>query len=434
MKVSVYIRRSFQFLLVSCILTICITIYRYAIGHQPQGDHYVVICIPVYGQSLALGEEAVRITNFDTLTTKSEGRIVTQDMDFRFGYFDNDQLKQTIKKLFRYQKRSFELSVYSMSEVLSTQLGRDTLICIFPGGQGTTTIAGMNKSTAPYQRFLRDIGHACQEAKEKGWAFFVPAICWMQGESDIADYPGTNYRKLLKQFSNDLNRDIKKITGQAVDVRLICYQTNAVSRGDKFKADSFNCEESRVPHGQMELIRDDTLFWASGPTYPFAFAREAIHIDGAGQNRLGRLAARSALGIIRGERHFQGLVPLSTKVLGNNVQILFNVPCPPLRLDTIQVKRVANYGFSVITPNNKDIVTQVHLVDSIVILTCSKSPLGCKVRYAINGEHMKSGYKRGPRGNLRDSQGDCLSANVAGHIYPLHNWCYQFDFLLSAGK
>ena len=44
-------------------------------------EHKTVICIPVYGQSLALGEEAERITDFDSLAAYANGRIVTENLD-----------------------------------------------------------------------------------------------------------------------------------------------------------------------------------------------------------------------------------------------------------------------------------------------------------------------------------------------------------------
>jgi hypothetical protein len=131
------------------------------------------------------------------------------------------------------------------------------------------------------------------------------------------------------QMQNDLNRDVKAITGQKPDVRIICYQTNAVTRGEKFQANSYECQEAKVPQTQMELVRDDSLFWASSPTYIYTFVREAIHIDAIGQKRLGNMAARAALGIIRNGQRQKGLVPLRTETDGNNLNIVFNVPCPP---------------------------------------------------------------------------------------------------------
>lgn len=69
-------------------------------------EHRVVVCIPVYGQSLALGEEAELITNFDSLSSMADGRIVTENMDHDFGFFDNDKRKEWAKKVLNYTKRT----------------------------------------------------------------------------------------------------------------------------------------------------------------------------------------------------------------------------------------------------------------------------------------------------------------------------------------
>ena len=84
-------------------------------------------------------------------------------------------------------------------------------------------------------------------------------------------------------------------------------------------------------------------------------------------------------------------------------------------IDTIQVRKAENYGFSVITKDNRNIATAATLEGDSIRVTCSEIPLNCKVRYAVNGDYMKSGNLHGPRGNLRDAAG---------------NWCYQFDELL----
>lgn len=411
-------------------LSICVISLFVACTQHENLVHQTILCIPVYGQSLALGEEAELTTSFDSLKENYEGRIVTENMDYEFGYFDNNELKQWGKKLIHYQKRSFELSVYGMAERLISQLGNDTMICTFPGGQGATTLANLSKGTEPYKQFLKNIANAYEIAKEKGWNFEVPAVCYMQGESDIEDYPDTNYKTLLKQLSTDFNCDIKQITNQKKDIRIICYQSNNVSGGDHYKQDYFNCPESIVPQTQMELIKDDTLFWASGPTYPYTFARERIHINSEGQKQIGNLAALSALDIIRGEGKRQGVVPTNITKKGNEIVIHYNVPVPPLQLDTIAVQKPKNFGFGVITPQGKDILTGVILEGDSIRLICNEVVDTCKVRYAINGERKKSGNKVGPRGNLRDSQGNEEKAIILGKKYPLHNWGYQFDIIL----
>ena len=101
-----------KYFLYSCIIVI------FASCSQNSDEHKTVLCIPVYGQSLALGEEAERITNFDSLAAYASGRIVTENLDHRFGYFENDELKEFAKKMVGYQKRAFELSVYNMAKMI----------------------------------------------------------------------------------------------------------------------------------------------------------------------------------------------------------------------------------------------------------------------------------------------------------------------------
>ena len=394
--------------------------------HQ-SNEHKTVVCIPVYGQSLALGEEAIRITDFDSLASYANGRIVTERLDHNFGYFDNNDLKQMAKRMLKYQKRSFELTVYSMAERLADHTGSDTLICTFPGGQGATTIDHLGKGSEPYESFIDEIKIAYEIAQERGWRFVMPALCWMQGETDVTGYPGTDYRKLFLQLVRDLNEDVRKITGQKENVEIILYQTNPLTRAGNFNATAYQCPETNIPNFFMELVRDSANFHASGPTYPYTFVREAIHIDGVGQQLHGRLAALSALDILHHRHQQRGLLPIDIECNGLEAIINFNVPCPPLVLDTIQVNKADNYGFSVITRDNRNILQHVSIEGEQVRLLCTEQPDSCRIRYAVNGEKGKSGRRNGPRGNLRDSQGNSFTHRIKGKTYPIHNWCFQFD-------
>lgn len=410
------------------IACICIFVCVYNDYQRPKHEgHKTVLCIPVYGQSLALGEEAIRVTDFDSLRINYNGRIVTEDFDYKFGFYDDRRILQEFKELINRNKRSFELSIYGMAESLANQLGKDTLLCIFPDGRGMTGIEALTKGNDPYEKLISEIKIANHNAQKLGWDFNVPAICWMQGETDIIDYTNCNYKSLLKQFCTDINRDVKSITNQSEDIRIICYQSNVVSRALQFNPNNYNCLETIPPQSIVDLINEDSLFWASGPTYPYSFVNEALHIDGIGQKRIGNMFALSALRIIRGDKKNYGLLPLYVKAKDNTVIIHFNVPYPPLIFDTICVNRISNYGFNVINQKGNNILSNVSIDGNDVLLHCTESPIDCKARYAINGESMKSGYVHGPRGNLRDSQGNNCQAKILGKAYPLHNWCYQFD-------
>lgn len=398
-------------------------------------DHKVVICIPVYGQSYALGEEATRITNFDSLRIKYDGRIVTEHMDYVFGYYDHSsRLKQYVKRLLHYDKKAFEISVYGMAEALIPHLGNDTIVCIFPGGHGMDAITRLMKPVKPYIKFIEEITYAYKKAVERGWEFYVPAVCWMQGESDVVEYSNTDYKVLFHQMYNDLNTDIKSVTHQQDNIKIICYQTSVITKGERYKPNNYNALEPRISTTQMEMIRDDSLIWASGPTYPYHFVKESLHIDAIGQKSIGSLAAISALGIIHHETPIIGLMPLDFIVSENQIRIPFHVPCPPLCLDTIAVNKADNYGFNVIRKDNTDIISSISINQDTVIISCIESPIYCKIRYAVNGDYLKGGCLYGPRGNLRDSQGDAKKIEISGKNYPLHNWCYQFDFLCTPNK
>lgn len=415
---SVFLHRRRIWLIITIgVVLLGISVYLYNKVYIKDYGHKVVVCIPVYGQSYALGEEATRLTDFDSLKMKYGGRIVTENLDCLFGFYDsNSQFKQWVKKIVQYDKKAYELSVYGMAEKLVSELGNDTIICIFPGGAGMSTISQLMKPSSPYNKFVNEIECAYEKAKERGWDFYVPAVCWMQGESDIVEYPDYDYKEYFHRMYNDLNTDIKNVTHQKDDIRIICYQSSTITKGLRYKPNDYDGTESKTPTAQMELIRDDSLIWASGPTYPCDFVRENLHIDAKGQQHIGRLAALSALDILRGGKRRIGLLPLSYEVQGNDILIRFNVPCPPLCLDTINVNKVDNYGFNVIRKDNADIISSVCIDGNTVVLKCKDSPENCKIRYGINGEYLKGGRNRGPRGNLRDSQ----------RLYS--NWCLLFEY------
>lgn len=400
---------------------------------KKNSQNKIVLAIPVYGQSLAAGEEAIRITDFDSLSKQTHHRVLTENLDEEFGYFSDTRFKQWMKKLLRDRSRAFELSVYGMSEVVIDYFnqkgyGDSILISTFPGGQGATNIIELGKGSPAYNKFLKEIERAYKKAKRNNWNFIVPAFCWMQGETDIVSGGSNNYKKDLKQFQMDFNQDVKAITKQTTDVVCIVYQTNCLTLSESFIENAFDTRETSIPQGQMELVRDDSLFMASGPTYPYTFVDERVHIDAISQKHLGYLAGLTVIRLLESEQS-KGLTPEKTRISGDTVLVTFNIPHPPLILDTLAVLKASNYGFSVIDSTNTNILKQVILEKNLLKLFCEKSPVGSKVRYAVNGLQGKNGYQKGPRGNLRDSQGENITATILKQVYPLHNWCYQFDIL-----
>ena len=381
-------------------------------GDKPK----VVVCVPVYGQSLAMGEESELVTDIDGLTDKWNGRLVGEGLDDEFGYYEDRSWKKKIKRLIRYDNRRYENSAFAMGEALAGAFGKDTMVCVFADGRGGTAISHLTKGSDPYDALIMDIQKSYKEAKERGMEFFVPAVCWMQGESDMFDYTRVDYRKILRQFAIDVNRDIKKITGQKRDVKIVGYQSCCLAKCYKFIPESYDCYEISVPQTQMQLIRDDSLFVAGTPVYFLDFVDDRIHLDGKSQTVVGRYNAAAVLDIVRQENSRRGLYPIDVNSEGKMTTIEFNDYDGTLEFDTINVNKVKNYGFSVITPDNKDIAQKVSIVDNKIVIECNDDTKGCRVRYGANGEKNKSGRRLGARGKLVRR---CPSALPA--------WCYMFD-------
>ena len=376
----------------------------------------VVVCVPVYGQSLAMGEESVLVTDIDGLTYKWNGRLVGEGLDDEFGYYEDRGWKKKIKRLIRYDNRRNENSAFAMGEALAGALGKDTMVCVFADGRGGTAISNLIKGSYPYEALIQDIQKSYDEARSKGMEFIVPAVCWMQGESDMFDYTRVDYRKLLCQFAVDVNRDVKSITGQKRDVKIVGYQSCCLTKCYNFNPTDYDCYEISIPQVQMQLIRDDSCFVAGTPVYFLDFVDDRIHLDGKSQTVVGRYNAAAVLDIVRRGDSNRGLYPVNVKSKGNTAIIEFNNSGGKLVFDTINVNKVRNYGFSVITPDNRDIAQRVGIVNDNIVIECSDNTKGCKVRYGANGEKNKSGRRFGARGNL-----------VRRNAAKLQVWCYMFD-------
>lgn len=108
----------------------------------------------------------------------------------------------------------------------------------------------------------------------------------MQGESDMYDYTNVDYKQKLNQFSFDINKDIKVITHQKQDIKIVSYQTNMLALCNEFCQNEYSLYETSIPQAQMELVRDNSFFVAGTPTYFLSFARERMHINAISQNVL----------------------------------------------------------------------------------------------------------------------------------------------------
>lgn len=172
-----------------------------------------------YGQSLSLGDRAVNRWPTD-LTIPPE-----QDVGLMFasGVIPRDAMNTLVP--FADSTAPVDMGAWNIDLPGVTPLyGALLELEGLPGarigsaaGRGGTAIAGLSKGTAPYARLISQVaaGRALS-----GGHYSVPAIIWMQGESDAAN---PNYAAQLRQLFADLDADVRATAGQAQTVQFfIC--------------------------------------------------------------------------------------------------------------------------------------------------------------------------------------------------------------------
>ena len=83
-----------------------------------------------------------------------------------------------------------------------------------------------------------------------------------------------------------------------------CEKYHVIDVAKDFKDSDYDCIEMGPSQTFVDLINEDPFFEASGPTYPYNFMREYLHIDAIGQQQMGFLEYLTAINIIRGNGNY----------------------------------------------------------------------------------------------------------------------------------
>ena len=207
-------------ILMVVIVLASVAYYALRADRLPEGA--TVYIVPVYGQSLALGEETKLITDIDDYGDKTCHRVKSEFLNERLGYYSDNLVKQRIKSIFRIKNRHFESSVFGLGECfVKMNTDKNIYLCTFPAGQGATRISLLDKGTKPYHKFIDEIRMVYEKASAQGAKVIMPAFCWMQGETDLTMNTKYDYSARLKKFRSDVEHDVKEITHQTESVSCI---------------------------------------------------------------------------------------------------------------------------------------------------------------------------------------------------------------------
>lgn len=292
-------------------------------------------------------------------------------------------------------------------------------------GYGATTIAQLSKGTSHYNRMVEQAQYGMALANAANKTYAVQAVTWTQGESDyISGTTQAAYVAALNTLIADINTDIKAATGQTKNIPVIGYQ---IASHGHYASDDF----PDIALAQLEVEAVNPLFYIACAMYQFEY-HSGGHITNTSTRWLGAYYGLAYKRIVIDGVDWKPLKPLSSMKQGKTAVVKFNVPSGRLVFDTTLVAANTNYGFELVDSSGNPLtISSVAIMgpDTVKVVAASTIPAGAKLRYAWSGSG-EVGPINGPRGNLRDTQGNTIVFDPTGINKPMHNWCVIFELSL----
>lgn len=287
-------------------------------------------------------------------------------------------------------------------------------------GMGSKTLAQLAKGTDYYTRLISQVQQAHDIAASMGKRLVVQAFSWVQGSLG-SGLSGT-YAENLEKLRQDIDTDVKAITGQIQDVKCITWQSFIYNSSLRAK---------QVYDQYVGAAETYPNIICSGATYHLYNVRAAnLHFTSESQDWLGAYFGVAYKRTVIDGEGFEPLKPTKASKSGKILYVKFNVPQRPLVFDTERLTEAPNKGFNLYDTNGMEkTITDVSIISpDMVKIVCADDVLSTdRLTY---GDNCTDTYQwvSDNHGNLRDSQGNHIQyVSGAGVSLPLHNWCVIFD-------
>lgn len=295
-------------------------------------------------------------------------------------------------------------------------------------GKGGQPIENLMKGTVPYQRMIDHVLNTVRLCASQGLTHAELATVFMQGESNYSSSTTRiDYLENLLQYRNDSTADKMAITGQQFEPLFISYQLSAHR--------AYNKSVPTIALAQRDAALQGKS-WLSAPGYIMDYNTDNIHAVNYSYQMWAYYHGILIYKLLQDdlndrERGLHRLDVIDEFRQGVINDLLLNVPVKPVVFDTTWVTAAPNMGFDIRSASNVviDIISSVSIVgqDRIRIITTRPLADGEFISYGWGrtGDAAGNGRVSGPRGNVRDSQGDLNGYHYidgAGTTRALHNW------------
>jgi hypothetical protein len=252
---------------------------------------------------------------------------------------------------------------------------------------------------------------------------YAPAAVFVVGGH--ADDLSLTYGQDIRQWQEDYQKDIQYLTGYTGTIPMFHSQISERIFGD------FDLVQSPLQLlAQSEASPNNTILVC--PRYFLPRAGEGalfpgFHLNSEGYRWLGEYYGKAYKQVVVDGGSWTPLKPASISRSGTTITAVFDVPVPPLVLDTTLVSDPGNNGFEYLDDSGAPpaiVSVSVTGADTVEIELAAEPTGGNeRLRYAYqNLPGNDAGPTTGPRGNLRDSD---ATPSLNGNS--LYNWCVHFD-------
>ncbi|MEG3089763.1 hypothetical protein [Sphingomonas sp. PB4P5] len=305
------------------------------------------------------------------------------------------------------------------------------LICASEGSGGQA-IANLAVGTVPYNNGLADIDAAAELALAAGKRFIVPSMDLAQAESDYqVNTPATTWATTVVNIRAGWDAKAKSY-GQTDDV--ICIMDQVFGHAIYNTA---NPSDPYLALKQLEMASTLPNFWMACPAYMIPHAANIasnVHATAAGNDWRSAYYARVFQSVVIDRKPWVGLLkPKMPQPRYDSTYIYVDFTPESGALawrTTLEGGQRANYGFSLAGSGGAAITLAAlpTIIGKTVRIQPSVAPAaGMKVRYGFGaGTLLTAG------GNLTDTMGDTIVADIGGLNARMDNWAPIFELTLGA--
>jgi hypothetical protein len=285
---------------------------------------------------------------------------------------------------------------------------------------GNGALDNHKKGTRQYQGAVNEAKVFKALADAAGKSYGVGAVVLTHGETDAFN---PSYGTGVYELIQDLDTDLKAVTGQSQDVILIASQQSSTAAGwGTTSGSAVQIWKAAFDHPGEIVI--------SGPKYQYG--AYGLHMAAGGYERIGEKYGEVFDLIVNQKVDWRPVGPKSVSRTGAVITIEMDVPNPPLVWDENLSKPHQSAhsawsegrGFEVIDQAKNELeIASVAIDEDSIVLTLAEEPApgtSLKVGYALTpdtDEAYQGGTALGPHGQLADSdtfQGnpETIEANV----------------------